>query len=51
MNELNESLKVSLSSLERYLPQIDHAMAIASEKIRQVDEFQLLWRASLRETL
>jgi len=51
MNEINESLKLSLSSLEQYLPQIDHAMAKASEKIRQVDEFKLLWRASLRETL
>lgn len=51
MNELNESLKLSLSSLEQFLPQIDHAMAIASEKIRQLDQFKLLWRVSLKEKL
>ena len=51
MKELNESLKQSLTSLDQLLPQIDHAMAVANEKIQQVNQFQLLWRATMKDKL
>ena len=51
MNEINQDLRRSLKVLDSLIPQIDHAINSMSEKMEKLDQFKLLWRAGMKDSL
>ena len=51
MNEINEDLRRSLKVLDNLIPQIDHAINSMSRKMEKLDQFKLVWRAGMKDSL
>jgi len=51
MNDINEDLRQSIKVLDSLIPQIDHSINSMSEKMEKLEQFKLVWRAGMKDSL